>query len=773
MDTAAVAPKVGSGRDSSGAPASPSDVRTAHTASAVGAARSSGGVAPAGRSWRVPPVLLVAGGLIALQLLLRGWVAASGYFYWDDLILVGRAGRYPLLSSELLLHNHDGHFMPLAFVVAWVVTQAAPLVWAGPVLVLVLGQLAVSVAVLRMVRLLLGLRWALLVPLVFFLFSPVTLPAFAWWSAALNTLPLQFALAWVIGDALLLLRTGRRRYAVSGIVVLAVALLFFEKSVIVPFVAFAVAALTQYIDRQHGGGRESGRAHYIDGPQQRGGGRESVVLTQHVDGPQQRGGGRESVVLTQHVDGPQQRSDGPQRRVGDGEPAVLEHAGGERRGRRESVVLAQHIDGQQQCVGGQKPAVLAQDVDGEQFGGGRESVVLAQRVDGERRGGGRGAVVCEVARRGKCLWVGSGLVLMCWLAGYLAVVGVSGVHNNPAGMRDWLPNATSLGVVPALAGGPWRWERWLPAAPWADPPGGAVVLAWVVLISVPALSVYTRRGVWPVWVFAVASVLLLQLPVALVRGGPNTAAELMQSLRYFADLGVTFAVVGALLLRASPRRPLPRQFGSRTAIALTALFVVSSLFSTYTFVCSWRPSPTKTYVANVKSALAYWDGVPLLEQEVPWDVLNPLAYPQNLASQVLAPLAAPGTFADSTPRLRMITDTGTVVDAQVWWNRRILPGPDPQCGYRIHGGDPVAVRLDGPMLEHEWTAQLNYLADRDGKLAVAFEHGKPVTVPVRAGLNTVYVRLTGSGAALRISSRTPDLTTCLGVGPVGVASYDN
>ncbi|MBF6545001.1 hypothetical protein IU424_18310 [Nocardia brasiliensis] len=693
MDTAAVAPKVGSGRDLSGVAASPAGaMRSADSADAASAARPDGLVARVGRARRVPPVLLVAGGLIALQLVLRSWVAASGYFYWDDLILVGRAGRYPLLSTELLLHNHDGHFMPLAFVVAWVVTRAAPLVWAGPVLVLVLGQLAVSVAVLRLLRLLLGLRWALLVPLVFFLFSPVTLPAFAWWSAALNTLPLQFALAWVIGDALLLLRTGRRRFAVSGIIVLAIALLFFEKSVIVPFVAFAVATLTQYLDRQQHGGRGS-------------------VVRAQVAG-QRDAGGRESVALAR--------------------------CGAEQRGV-----------------------------------GSRESVALAQRGTGQRGVGGRGSVVGEVVRGGKRLWVGSGSVLVCWLAGYLAVVGVSGVHNNPEGMRDWLPNATSLGVVPALVGGPWRWERWLPAAPWADPPGGAVVLAWVVLISVVALSVYLRRGVWPVWVLAVAYVLLLQLPVALVRGGPNTAAELMQSLRYFADLGVMFAVVGALLLRARPRRPLPRRFGSRTAVALTALFVVSSLCSTCTFVRSWGPSPTKTYVANVKSALAHWDGVPLLEQEVPWDVLNPLAYPQNSASRVLAPVTAPGTFADSTPRLRMITDTGTVVDAQVWWNRRILPGPDPQCGYRIHGGDPVTVRLDGPMLEHEWTAQLNYLADRDGKLSVAFEHGTPVTVPVNAGLNTVYVRLTGSGSALRISSRTPNLTTCLGVGPVGVASYDN
>ncbi|WP_378737468.1 hypothetical protein [Nocardia brasiliensis] len=609
------------------------------------------------------PVVVAAVCLILLQWALRGWVAGSGYFYWDDLILVGRAGRYPLFSADLLLHDHDGHFMPLAFVTAWVVTELAPLAWAGPVLTLLVGQLAVSLSVLRVLFVLLGARWTLLVPLTFFLFSPVTLPAFAWWSAALNTLPLQFALAWVIGDALLLVRGGRRRYAVSGIVVLVVALLFFEKSVIIPFVAFAVAVLVHHVD---------GRQHHVDGRQH------------HVDGRQH------------HVDGRQH-----------------------------------HVDGRQSAI----------------------------RV---------------VARRGARLWVGSGLVLLCWFAAYLAVVGVSGVHNNPLGMRDWLPNATSLGVVPALVGGPWRWERWLPAAPWADPPGAAVAAAWIILISVVALSVYARRRVWPVWVFAAVYALLTQVPVALVRGGPNTAAELMQSLRYFADFGVTLSVVGALILRASPRDRTHRLLlGPRAAVPLMVLFVVSSLCSTYTFVRSWSPSPTKTYVANVRSALAHWDGVPLLEQEVPWDVLNPLAYPQNLASRVLSPIAAPGTFADSTPHLRMITDTGAIVEAQVWWNRRIIPAPDPHCGYRIHGGDPVPIDLDGPMFEHEWTAQLNYLANRDGQLAVAFEHGKTVTAPVRQGLNTVFVRLVGSGSTLRIASRTEGLVVCVGSGPVGVASYDN
>ncbi|WP_433201965.1 hypothetical protein ACQP1G_11325 [Nocardia sp. CA-107356] len=665
------------------------------------------------------PVVVAAGCLILLQLAVRYWVANSGYFYWDDLILVGRAGTYPLWSTDLLLYNHDGHFMPLAFATAWVLTAVAPLTWAGPVLSLLVLQLGASVAVLRMLIVLVGTRWTILIPLVFYLFCPLTLPAYAWWAAALNALPLQFALAWVIGDAVRLVDSGRRRYAVSGIVVLAVALLFFEKAVIAAFAAFAIAALTRHVD-------------------------------------------------------------------------------------------------------------------------------------------GLGSAIRVVARRGATLWAGSGVVILCWLAGYLTVVDVSALHSSPAELRELLPGATSLGIVPTLFGGPWSWERWLPSTPWADPPGWAAVSAWVCLCVLVVLSMRARLRIGPVWVTAAAYVLVAQLPVALARSGPNTTGELMQSLRYFADIAVVLTAAGGLILRARPRedasvllpgsvgvadrlrrarmllsrlpgraltswlvprsdasmlrragmgfsrlsgrvlslrpgpggdasasgrarlwlsnsggRALTLRPGPRATAALTVVFLVSSLWSTATFVRSWRINPTKTYVTTVKSALADSDGAPLLEQEVPWDILNPTAYPQNLTSRVLAPLASATTFADSTTHLRMITDTGAIVEAAVWWNRSILPGPDPNCGYRIRGPQPTDVPLDGPMLEHEWTVQLNYLASRDGRITISFEHGAPVPAPVRRGLNTVYIRVIGSGSTLRISPRTPGLDLCVGVGPVGVASYDN
>ena len=61
---------------------------------------------------RVPPVAAVAVALIALQLVVRAMLAFGGYFYWDDLILVGRAGTQDLLSPSYLFDDHDGHVMP-------------------------------------------------------------------------------------------------------------------------------------------------------------------------------------------------------------------------------------------------------------------------------------------------------------------------------------------------------------------------------------------------------------------------------------------------------------------------------------------------------------------------------------------------------------------------------------------------------------------------------------------------------------------------------------
>jgi hypothetical protein len=200
-----------------------------------------------GRLTRMPKVALVAALLIAVQLVIRAVLAFRGYFYWDDLILVGRAGTHGLLSPSYLFDDHDGHVMPAAYLVAGAVTRLAPLNWTGPAISLVVLQLLASLALLRALYVILGWRPVLLIPLTFALFTPLSVPGFAWWAAALNSLPMLAALAWVCADAVLLVRTRNQRYAVTGVLVYLGGLLFFEKAAVIPFVAFAIAALLCHV----------------------------------------------------------------------------------------------------------------------------------------------------------------------------------------------------------------------------------------------------------------------------------------------------------------------------------------------------------------------------------------------------------------------------------------------------------------------------------------------------------------------------------------------
>src|ERR1700759_4966081 len=202
---------------------------------------------PYRRAAGIPKVASAAAALIMVQLAIRAVLAFRGYFYWDDLILVGRAGRHGLLSPSYLFDDHDGHVMPAAFLVAGAITRLAPLNWAGPAISLLVLQLLASLALLRALHVILGWRPVLLVPLTFALFTPLGVPGFAWWAAALNSLPMLAAMAWVCADAILLVRTGNQRYAATGVLAYLGGLVFFEKSAVIPFVAFAIAALLCHV----------------------------------------------------------------------------------------------------------------------------------------------------------------------------------------------------------------------------------------------------------------------------------------------------------------------------------------------------------------------------------------------------------------------------------------------------------------------------------------------------------------------------------------------
>ncbi|CQD04968.1 transmembrane protein [Mycobacterium europaeum] len=579
---------------------------------------------------------MAAGALIAIALGIRAALAFGGYFYWDDLILIGKAGTHNLLSPAYLFDDHDGHVMPGAFLLGGAIIRLAPLNWTGPAISLLVLQLSASLALLRALYVLLGWRPVLLVPLTFALFTPLAVPGFAWWAAALNSLPMLAALAWVCADAVLLVRTGNRRYAVTGTLAYLGGLLFFEKAAVIPFVAFAVAAL-------------------------------------------------------------------------------LRHVRGDR------------------------------------------------------------AALRTVWRAGLRLWVPTLALTAGWIALYLAVVNQRRWSSDLAMTSELLVRSVTHGIVPGLAGGPWRWDRWAPASPWATPPPLVMALGWLVLAGTLLVSLVRKRHIGAVWLTAAGYAVACQVPIYLMRSSKQTALELAQTLRYFPDLVFVLALLAAVAFCAPNRAGGPRWLDAspgRTAVTLglAALFVASSLYSTATFLTSWRDNPAQPYLRNAQADLAAAHAAstaPLLDQEVDPLVLQRVAAPENLASHLFALLRDRPEFASATTRLRMLDRSGHLVRARVTWVRTIVPGPLPQCGYFAQPDKPARLALDGPLLPADWSVELNYLANSEGTMTLAMTQGPEARVPVHPGLNRVFVRLPGAGDAITVRAKTTALALCLASGPVG------
>lgn len=581
----------------------------------------------------------MAAALIAVQLAVRAALAFGGYFYWDDLILIGKAGTHNLLAPSYLFDDHDGHVMPGAFLLAGTIIRLAPLDWTWPAISLVVLQLLASLALLRALYVILGWRPVLLIPLTFALFTPLAVPGFAWWAAALNSLPMLAALAWVCADAILLLRTGNRRYAVTGVLVYLGGLLFFEKAAVIPFVAFAVAALLCHVR-------------------------------------------------------------------GDGSPR---------------------------------------------------------------------SALATVWRAGAQLWIAALALTAAWVALYLAVVNQQRWSSDLSMTGRLLARSITHGIVPGLAGGPWRWDRWAPASPWATPPPSALALGALALAGALAVSLVRKERIGPVWLTAAGYAVACQVPIYLMRSSKQTALELAQTLRYFPDLVVVLALLAAVALRAPNRQTAPRRLDAspkRTAVTagLVVLFVASSLYSTATFLTSWRDNPAQPYLQNARASLAAAHAAsdaPLLDQEVDPLVLQRVAAPENLASHMFALLRDRPEFAPATTQLRMLDSSGHLIKARVTWVRTIAPGPTPRCGYFAQPDKPARLALDGPLLPADWTVELNYLANSDGSMTLSMTQGPEVKVPVHPGLNRVFARLPGAGDAITVRANTAALALCIASGPVG------
>ncbi len=189
---------------------------------------------PTPPSWR-PSLGVVdraALALILLQLVWRAWAAYTDYFAADDFAYLYSAEHHSL-DWGYLTQDYNGHLMPGQFVVVWLLQHAAPLSWPAAATVLLALQAAVDVAVWRLLRTAFGTPQFVLLPLVVFLFSPLTMASYLWWAAALQMLPMLLAMAVTVRAHLLYFRSGRRSDGLTALVAYGLGLLFWEKALLI------------------------------------------------------------------------------------------------------------------------------------------------------------------------------------------------------------------------------------------------------------------------------------------------------------------------------------------------------------------------------------------------------------------------------------------------------------------------------------------------------------------------------------------------------------
>ncbi len=215
-------------------------------------------------------VLTVATALIIAHLGVRWAILANSYFRQDDFEFVSRAAEQ-LPDWGYLMRSHAGQLMPGGFAIAWVLTRISAYDWGLTGAVTLLMQAAAALAVLRMLRVVFGDRPAILAPLTVYLFTPMTLTSTAWWAAALNSLPLQAAIAMAVAAHVRYIRTNEFRYARAAFLWTVVGLAFFVKAAVLPFLLLAVTSAF-LIDAGAGGASARGeRSGGTDGGRGAGG----------------------------------------------------------------------------------------------------------------------------------------------------------------------------------------------------------------------------------------------------------------------------------------------------------------------------------------------------------------------------------------------------------------------------------------------------------------------------------------------------------------------
>ncbi len=191
-----------------------------------------------------PGVVLAGVAIVAVAAIGRALLLDRTWFYLDDFALLTQANDHPL-SPERLTQPYFGHLMPGGRLLADLVVAGGRFDYRVAEVELVALTVACGVAVLHLLLTLFGPRPGVLVPLAYFVASPLLVPATSWWAAGINHLPALAATAMALAAFVRHLRDGRGRDLVATVVWL-VCGLFFAELTVFAYLSLAFIALAYF-----------------------------------------------------------------------------------------------------------------------------------------------------------------------------------------------------------------------------------------------------------------------------------------------------------------------------------------------------------------------------------------------------------------------------------------------------------------------------------------------------------------------------------------------
>src|SRR5215469_52796 len=197
------------------------------------------GAATGSARWvRTHPVIVAAIVLIVAQLCWKAYLLSRFYFRQDDFLLLDRALSRGLSPSYLFSFS-GGHLRPGGLVVFWLVTRLSPYDWLLVSIVTIAALAAAGVLMVRVLLIVFGSRPAILIPLIIFLFTPLTLAGLSFWTTVTDWLPLQLTMLAATYSHVRYIRSGRVGHVVAAAVWLGAGLLFDVQGALVPLLLFA------------------------------------------------------------------------------------------------------------------------------------------------------------------------------------------------------------------------------------------------------------------------------------------------------------------------------------------------------------------------------------------------------------------------------------------------------------------------------------------------------------------------------------------------------